>query len=148
VVSAPGPGGRQRLAVLNDGGSVALFDYQVDLGAHGLAEVDLAGGRHEAAFSSTLPRIVVASHDDCAAPITVIDFADAGRLKRVATMAPGCVAPGACVAAGGEVSCLLADTGEVVVVAVDLAVPTFTRIATGASGDGVLAADAAGGRSR
>jgi DNA-binding beta-propeller fold protein YncE len=149
VVGPPATDGRQRVAVLNEGGtsgSIALFDYRSDLGVHALAEVVLAAGRHEAAFSATLPRVVVSSQDDCAAPLVVIDFADAGRVKRVATLdAGGCVLPGGCVAAGaGEAYCLLAGSGELAAVTIDLALPAFTRVSTQGTGSGAIAADASG----
>ncbi len=118
-----------------------------------MGEVALGVGHHKAAFSTTQARVVISNIADCADVLSVYDYSDPAAITRVATrsaaelgwdgssFAKTCdatyqtglpPAPHGCATSSvtGKVFCNLTGSGEIVVVDIDAATPTFKSLAT------------------
>jgi YVTN family beta-propeller protein len=124
-----------------------------------MGEVALGVGHHKAAFSTTQARVVISNIADCADVLSVYDYSDPEAITRVATrsaaelgwdgssFAKTCdatyqnglpPAPHGCDTSSvtGKVFCNITGSGEIVVVDVDAATPTFKSLATNGAGGG------------
>jgi YVTN family beta-propeller protein len=122
-------------------------------------EVAIGVGHHKAAFSNTLQRVVISNIADCDDVLSVYDFTNPASITRLATASAASLgwdgssfpktcdptyqagvppAPHGCATSGatGKVFCNLTGSGEIAVVDIDAATPTFTRLATTGAGGG------------
>jgi hypothetical protein len=136
-------------------------------------EVALGIGHHKAAFSSDRPRMLISNIGDCEDIMSVFDYADPAAIRKISTLdaaasgfdgsdkthtcdqakatvttpAKGIApAPHGCAAARGNGHALCNETGNGVLVAVDLdaAVPGYKLIPTRGTGGGYTAAHPGG----
>ena len=124
-----------------------------------MGEVALGVGHHKAAFSTTQARVVISNIADCADVLSVYDYSDPSAITRVATRSAAELgwdgssfpktcdatyqnglppAPHGCATSSmtGKVFCNLTGSGEIIVVDVDAATPTFKSLATTGAGGG------------
>ncbi len=128
-----------------------------------VGEVPLGVGHHKAAFSNTLPRVVISNISDCDNVLTVYDYADPANIKPLFTLtakdagwdgssfARTCdpsykmgipVSPHGCATSkvSNEAYCNLTGSGDIAVVDLDNdgsgAKPWFKLLATNGSGGG------------
>ena len=124
-----------------------------------VGEVPLGIGHHKAAFSTTRDRVVISNIADCDSVMAVYDYSDIANIQVVATLTAEQAgwdgssfprtcdptyttglppAPHGCATstASGKAYCNVTTSGEVFVVDLDAATPTFTPIATQGAGGG------------
>jgi hypothetical protein len=152
---------------LNDGDDTAASNSAriVDVAAgsdtrfEAVGEFPLGIGHHKAAYSATQPRIVVSNISDCDNVLSVYDLSDPSNVTTLATLTadeasfPGCnpdifnvPAPHGCAtsSASGKAYCSITGSGQIGVVDIDAATPTFTLLDTDGGGGGYTRAHPAG----
>jgi YVTN family beta-propeller protein len=169
----PDYGGARYWMTLNDGegalaeNSACLVDVAPDSPTRFemVGEFALGVGHHKAAFSATLPRVVVSNISDCSNVMTVYDFSNPAGAQSLITLTaanagfpapdPGegefdptfCdptferglpPAPHGCATSpmSGKVYCNITSSGDMVAVDIDSKEPTFALIPTEGSGGG------------
>jgi hypothetical protein len=179
---SPERNGKRYWLVLNDGtggepatNSAAFLDVTTGSATRfqRVGEVQIGIGHHKAAFSNTLPRVVISNIADCDNVLSVYDYSNIGSIQTLTTLTataagwtasdpgPGnrhsrfCdptfqrgepPAPHGCATSkvSGKTYCNLTSSGEMVVVTVDASSPTFTIVPTDGEGGGFTLSHPAG----